>query len=224
MGEAEAGPGVAAVGAYTPGTTAVSSTGSSLVPENGLGVSTRSSGLGETTRAGGLGESMRSGLAHDTGLGDILRSGLGSGSAIGESILPALGRWAKNITTPTSTGHGDGGLAASFRERAGLKTMGLSDAISTPHNLENVLQQKGEVYMGKEAEGEKAAMTSGGGEWADLEGGMHGYNRGGVEWLVTGADVGVIRGGKINGGTQFCTENIDVCTVKTHLVSKADLK
>jgi hypothetical protein len=90
---------------------------------------------------------MLSGLAHETGLGDSLRLGLGSVSARWESILPAFGRWATNIKTPT--GHGDGGLTASFRERAGLKAMGLSDAMSTPRNLENVLQQKGEVYMGK---------------------------------------------------------------------------
>jgi hypothetical protein len=221
-GEAAAGPGVAAVGANTPSTTAVSATGSSLVPETELGVLTRSGGLGETIRAGGLGESMRSGLAHGTGRGDSLRSGLWSGSARGGSILPSLGRWAKNITTPT--GHGDGGLTASFRQRAGLKATGISDAMPTPRNLENVLQQKGEVYMGKEVEGEKEVRTSGGGEWVDLEGGMHGYNRAGVEWLVTVADVGGICGGKINGGTQCCTENIDVCTVKTHLVLKADLK
>jgi hypothetical protein len=42
--------------------------------------------------------------------------------------------------------------------------------------------------------------------------------------LVTGVDVGVICGGKISGGTRFCTERVDVCTVKTHLVSKAELK
>jgi hypothetical protein len=96
--------------------------------------------------------------------------------------------------------------------------------MSTPRNLENVLQQKGDVYMGKEVEGEKAARTSGGGEGVDLDGGMHCYNHGEVEWLVIGSDVGVICGGKINGGTRFCTENNDVCTVKTHLVSKADLK
>jgi hypothetical protein len=173
-------------------------------------------------RAGGLGESMWSGLAHDTVLGESLRSGLRSRSARGKSILPALGRWAKNITTPT--GHGDGGLTASFRERAGMKATGLSDDMSTPRNLGNILQQKGEVYMGEEVEVEKTARKSGGGEWADLEGGMHGYNCGGVEWLVTGADVGVIFCGKINGGTRFCTENIDVCTVNTHLVSKSDLK
>jgi hypothetical protein len=41
-------------------------------------------------------------------------------------------------------------LTASFLERAGLKAMGLSDAMSTHRNLENVLEQKGEVYMGKE--------------------------------------------------------------------------
>jgi hypothetical protein len=93
---------------------------------------------------------MRSGLAHGAGLGDSLRSGLGPGSGRGESILPALGRWAKNITTPT--GQGDGGLTASFRERASLKATGLSDAMSTPRNLENVLQQKGDVYMTKEGE------------------------------------------------------------------------
>jgi hypothetical protein len=111
-------------------------------------------------------------------IGYSLRSGLGYGSGRGESILPALGRWAKNITTPT--GHGDGGLTASFCERAGLKATGISDAMSTPRKLENFLQQKGEVYMNKEAEGEKAARTSGGGEWDDLMGGTHGYNRGGV--------------------------------------------
>jgi hypothetical protein len=119
-------------------------------------------------RAGGLGDSMRLVLAEGNGLGDSLRSGLGSGSGSGRggSILSALGRWTKHITT--LPGHGDGGLT------------GLSDAVSTPRNLENVLQQKGEVYMNKEAEGEKAARTSGGGEWADLVGGMHGYNRVGV--------------------------------------------
>jgi hypothetical protein len=52
-------------------------------------------------------------------------------------------------------------------------------------------------------------------------GGIHGYNHGGVEWLVTGVDVGVICGGKISRGTPFCTESIEVCAVKTHLVSKA---
>jgi hypothetical protein len=52
--------------------------------------------------------------------------------------------------------------------------------------------------MTKEAEGEKSARTSGGGEWVDLVGGMHGYNRGGVEWLVTGVEIGVICGGKIS--------------------------
>jgi hypothetical protein len=53
---------------------------------------------------------------------------------------------------------------------------------------------------------------------------MHGSNPGGVEWLVTGVEVGVICVGKISGGTRFCTESIEVCTVKTHLVSKAELK
>jgi hypothetical protein len=94
-----------------------------MVPETGLRVSARSGGLGETMRAGGIGESMRSGLAHGTGRGDSLLLGLGSGSGRGESILPALGRWAKHITNPT--GHGDGGLTASFRQRDGLKATGL---------------------------------------------------------------------------------------------------
>jgi hypothetical protein len=113
------------------------------------------------------------GLVHGTGLGDLLRSGLGPGSGRGESILPALGRWAKNITTPT--GHGEGGLTAFFRERAGLKVTGLSESISTPRNLENILQQKEEVYFTKEAEEVKAVGTAGGGggEWEDLVAGVH---------------------------------------------------
>jgi hypothetical protein len=165
---------------------------------------------------------MRSGLAHGNGLGESLRSGLGTVSGRGESILPALGRSAKNITTLTV--QGDGGLTESFHERAGLKVTGLSDTMSTPRNLENVLQQKGGIYMKKEAEGEKSGRTSGGGEWAYLVGGMHGLNCGRVDWLVTGVDVGMICGGKISGGTRFCTESVDFCTVKTHSVSKADLK
>jgi hypothetical protein len=96
--------------------------------------------------------------------------------------------------------------------------------MSTPRNLKNVLQQKGDVYMTKEGEEENSARTSGGGEWADVVGGMHGINRVGVECLVTGADVGTICGGKISGGTHFCTENVDLCTVKNHLIPKADLK
>jgi hypothetical protein len=44
------------------------------------------------------------------------------------------------------------------------------------------------------------------------------------DWLVTGVGVGVICGGKITGGTRFCTESVELCTVKTHLVSKAHLK
>jgi hypothetical protein len=76
-------------GADAPGTTAVSATGSNLVPETGLGVSTRSGGLGETMRAGGLGESMRSGLTHGTGIGDSLLSGLGSGSVRGGVHSPS---------------------------------------------------------------------------------------------------------------------------------------
>jgi hypothetical protein len=47
---------------------------------------------------------------------------------------------------------------------------------------------------------------------------------GGVNWLVTGVDVGLICGGKISWGTRFCTENVDICTVKTHLVSKSEFK
>jgi hypothetical protein len=47
-----------------PGTTLVPAIGSSLEPETGIGVSTRSGGLGAAFRAsGGLGESMRTGLA-----------------------------------------------------------------------------------------------------------------------------------------------------------------
>jgi hypothetical protein len=157
---------------------------------------------------------MRSSLANGAGLGDSLRSGLGPGSGRGESILPALGRWAKNITTPT--GQGDGGLTASFCERAGLKATGLSDAMSTP--------RKGDFYMTKEGEEENSARASGGGEWADVVEGIHGTNRGGVEWLVTGEDTGTICGCKISGGTCFCTEHVDLCTVKNHLISKADLK
>jgi hypothetical protein len=96
--------------------------------------------------------------------------------------------------------------------------------MSTPRNLENVLQQKGQVYVTKEGEEGNSARTSGGGEWADVVGGVHGTHRGGVEWMVTGADVGTICGGKISGGTRFYTEHVDLCTVKTHLISKADLK
>jgi hypothetical protein len=196
--------------------------GSSLAPDTGLGVSTRSGGLSEAFRTGGLGETMLSGLAQGAGLGDSFRSGLGLGSGRGESILPVLGRWAKNITTPT--GQGDGSLTASFRERAGLKATGLSKAMSNPRNLENVLQPKGQVYVTKEGGEGNSARTLGGGELADVVGGVHGSSQGGVEWLVTGADVGTICGGKISGGTRFCTEHVDLCTVKTHLISKADLK
>jgi hypothetical protein len=76
----------------------------------------------------------------------------------------------------------------------------------------------------KEGEEGNSARTSGGSEWADVVGGVHGTNRGVVEWLVTGADVGTICGSNISGGTRFCTEHVDLCTVKTHLISKADLK
>jgi hypothetical protein len=55
--------------------------------------------------------------------------------------------------------------------------------------------------------------------------GVNGYNHGGVEWMVTGGNVGLVCGEKISGGARFCTENAGVlCTVKTHLVSKAKLK
>jgi hypothetical protein len=171
-----AGTGEAAGSADALSTTAVSATGSGLAPETGLEVSTRSGGLEEMTRAGGLGESMRAGLAHGTGLGDSLCLGLGPRTGRGESILPALGRWVNNITTPT--GHGEGGLTASFRERAGLKIIGLSEAMSTTRNLENILQQKEDIYFTKEAEEVKSARTAGGGEWEDLLAGVHGYNRG----------------------------------------------
>jgi hypothetical protein len=150
-----------------------------MVPETGLGVSTRPGGLGEEFRTVGLGETIRSGLAQGARLGDSFRSVLGPGSGRGESILPALGRWENNITTPT--GQGDGGLTASFRERAGLEATGISDAMSTPSNLENVIQQKGQVYVTKEGEEGNSARTSGGGEWADVVGGVHETNQGGVE-------------------------------------------
>jgi hypothetical protein len=126
--------------AFRTGGQGESLAGSRLAPETGFGVSTRSGGLGEAFRTGGLGESMRSGLAQGAGIKDSFRSGLGPDSGRGASILPALGGWAKNITTPT--GQGEGSVTASFRERAGLKATGVSDAMSTPRNLENVLQQK----------------------------------------------------------------------------------
>jgi hypothetical protein len=161
-------------------------------------------------RAGGLGESMWSCLAHGAGLGDSLPSGLGPGTGRGGSILPALGRWAKIITTPT--GNGEGGLKASFRERAGLKFAGLSDALSTPRNLENILQQKEEVKFTKEVEEVKAARTAGGGEWEDLMARVHGYNYGGVEWMVSGGDWRrrlFDLWWKDQWGGRFCTENAD---------------
>jgi hypothetical protein len=96
--------------------------------------------------------------------------------------------------------------------------------MSTPFNLENILKQKEEVYFTKEVEDVTSARTAGGGEWEDLMAGVHGYNHGGVEWMVTGVGVWLIRSGNISGGTWFYTENVDVCTVKTHLVSKAELK
>jgi hypothetical protein len=194
----------AAVGAAdAPGTTAVSATGSGLVPKTGLGVSTRSGGLRETMRAGGLGKSMRSGQAHGNGLGDLLRLGIAPGTGRGESILQASGRWETTITTPT--GNGEGGLMDSFRERAGLKVTGLYDAMSTPHNLENILQEKEELHFTKEVEDVKAARTAGGGEWEHLVARVYGYHHGGVEWRVSGGDVGLICGGNICGETRFCT-------------------
>jgi hypothetical protein len=162
---------------------------------------------------------MRLGLANGTGLGDSLRSGLGPGSGRGDSIIPALGRWAKTITTPT--GNGEGGLTASFRERAGLKVTGLYDTMSNPRNLENILQQKEEVYFTKEVEDVKAARTSGGGEWEGLVAGVHGYNRGGggggvdVEWMVTGGDVGFICGVKISGGLGFVQKTLTYAQSRT---------
>jgi hypothetical protein len=42
--------------------------------------------------------------------------------------------------------------------------------------------------------------------------------------MVTGGDVGLICGEKNSCGSRFCTENADVCTVKTQLDSKAELK
>jgi hypothetical protein len=42
-------------------------------------------------------------------------------------------------------GNGDGGLTASFRERAGLKGMGFSDAMSTSLSLDNIIQHKEDV-------------------------------------------------------------------------------
>jgi hypothetical protein len=102
-GEA-AGTGVAVDGADDPGTAAVSATRSSMVPETGVGVSTRSGGLGETIRDGGLGESMRSGLAHGNGIEEPLRSGLGPGYGRGQSIFPALGGGLKTLPLPLSMG------------------------------------------------------------------------------------------------------------------------
>jgi hypothetical protein len=87
-GEA-AGTRVAAGGTDAPGTRGVPAIGSSLAPDTGLGVSTRSGELGETFRAsGGLGVSMRSGLdgssmAPNTGLGVSTRSG-----GLGETWMP----------------------------------------------------------------------------------------------------------------------------------------
>jgi hypothetical protein len=94
---------VAADTTAAPGTTLVPAIGSSLAPETGLGVSSRSGGLGATFRAyGGLGESMRSGLAGSSlapetgfgvstwsgGLGEAFRtSGLGE-SLAGPSLAP----------------------------------------------------------------------------------------------------------------------------------------
>jgi hypothetical protein len=78
--------------------------------------------------------------------------------------------------------------------------------------------------MTKEGEEGNSVRTSGGGEWADVVGGVNGTNRGGMELLVTGSDVGTICGDKISGGTRFCTEHVDLFTVKNNLISKADLK
>jgi hypothetical protein len=107
-----AGTGVAAGGTDAPGIPVIRS---SLAPETGLGVSTRSGGLGETFRAyGGLGESMRSGLAGSSlapetgigvstrsgglgetfrtgGLGESMRSSLAHSAGLGDSLLSGLG-------------------------------------------------------------------------------------------------------------------------------------
>jgi hypothetical protein len=96
--------------------------------------------------------------------------------------------------------------------------------MSTPRNLENTLQQKEGVYFSKEGEDFKAARTAVGGEWEDFIVEVHGFNSGSVEWMVTGGNVSLICGGRISGGYRFCTENTDVCTVKTHLDGKAELK
>jgi hypothetical protein len=126
------------------------------------------------------------------------------------------------MTTPT--GNGEGGLRASFRDIAGLNVTGLTDAMSTPRNLENILQQKEEISFTKEVEDFEAARTAGGGAWEDLIFGVYGYNRGGVEWMVTGGDVSLICSEKNSCGSCLCTDNADVCTVKTYLASKAELK
>jgi hypothetical protein len=126
------------------------------------------------------------------------------------------------MTTPT--GNGEGALTSSFRERSGLKVTGITDTMSTPRNEENILQQKEAVSFNKEVEDFKSVMTAGGGEWEDFIVRVHGYNRGGVDWIVTGGDVSLICTENISGGSHFCTENADVCTVNIHLDSKAELK
>jgi hypothetical protein len=82
--------------------------------------------------------------------------------------------------------------------------------MSTPRNLENVLQQKEDVYMTKKGEEENSVRTPGGGEWAYMVGGIRVAYRGGVEWLMTGTDVGTICGDKISGGTSFA-QNMLTC-------------
>jgi hypothetical protein len=96
--------------------------------------------------------------------------------------------------------------------------------MSTPRNLEGFLQQREEVSFSNEPVNLGTAGTEGGGEWEELGAGVHGFTHGGVEWLLTGVDVGVICGGKISGGARFCTENVDACAVKTHVGIIAELK
>jgi hypothetical protein len=66
--------------------------------------------------------------------------------------------------------------------------------------------------------------TADGGAWEDLIVGVRGFNHGGVEWMVRGGDMGIVCGGRISGGSRFCAENADVCTVNMYLASRAELK
>jgi hypothetical protein len=62
-----------------------------------------------------------------------------------ESLITSLGWWANNLSTPT--GNGEGGLQSYFRERSGMRVMGLSYAMYTPRNLEDFLHQREEVSL-----------------------------------------------------------------------------